>query len=196
MSTHTDRARPEAIEPDSKDWTWVLQRQCPQCGFNSAAFPREQLGERIRANARSWVGALDLPDLRLRPAPKVWSPLEYACHVRDVNALFAQRLALMLSQNAPTFANWDQDATAVAQRYDLADPQAVARELADAADKVAGIYDSVVDRQWQRQGLRSNGSAFTVESLGRYHLHDIVHHLHDIRYDRPSPPAGGLGDPR
>ena len=29
--------------------------------------------------------------------------------------------------------------------------------------------------------VRSNGSEFTVESLGRYHLHDVVHHLHDVR---------------
>jgi hypothetical protein len=28
--------------------------------------------------------------------------------------------------------------------------------------------------------VRSNGSEFTVESLGRYHLHDVVHHLHDV----------------
>jgi hypothetical protein len=33
---------------------------------------------------------------------------------------------------------------------------------------------------WDRPGVRSNGSEFTVESLGRYHLHDVVHHLHDV----------------
>jgi hypothetical protein len=27
---------------------------------------------------------------------------------------------------------------------------------------------------------RSNGDEFTVETLGRYHLHDVVHHLHDV----------------
>ena len=30
-------------------------------------------------------------------------------------------------------------------------------------------------------GRRSDGSAFTVESLGRYWLHDVEHHLHDVR---------------
>ena len=34
---------------------------------------------------------------------------------------------------------------------------------------------------WQRRGLRSDGSEFTVETLGRYHLHDVVHHLYDVR---------------
>jgi len=26
---------PEQIEPDTKDWTWVLQRPCPECGTTS-----------------------------------------------------------------------------------------------------------------------------------------------------------------
>jgi hypothetical protein len=34
---------------------------------------------------------------------------------------------------------------------------------------------------WGRRGTRSNGDVFTVESLGRYHLHDVVHHLWDVR---------------
>jgi hypothetical protein len=28
--------------------------------------------------------------------------------------------------------------------------------------------------------LRSNGSEFTVETISIYHLHDIVHHAHDV----------------
>jgi hypothetical protein len=38
----------------------------------------------------------------------------------------------------------------------------------------------VVGAAWDRPGLRSNGSRFTVASLGRYHLHDVVHHLRDV----------------
>ncbi len=38
-------------------------------------------------------------DLRARPAPSVWSPLGYGCHVRDVFALFSERLRLMLTED-------------------------------------------------------------------------------------------------
>ncbi|MFE3823457.1 hypothetical protein ACFXO8_35465, partial [Nocardia tengchongensis] len=31
-----------------------------------------------------------------------------------------------------------------------------------------------------RGGLRSNGSAFTIDSMARYFLHDLVHHVHDV----------------
>jgi hypothetical protein len=38
----------------------------------------------------------------------------------------------------------------------------------------------VGDGQWDRRGLRSNGSQFTVLTLGQYFLHDLAHHLVDV----------------
>jgi hypothetical protein len=168
------------IEPDTKDWTWVLERRCPECGFDGRALDIADLAPTIATNADGWVEALARPDVARRPAPTVWSPLEYACHVRDVHVLFDQRVHLMLDEDDPVFANWDQDVTAVEQRYDLQDPTVVATELGKAADRVAATYRSVSGAQWDRSGRRSNGSVFTVESLGRYHLHDVVHHLWDV----------------
>ena len=26
-----------SITPDTKDWTWVLERPCPECGFEALA---------------------------------------------------------------------------------------------------------------------------------------------------------------
>ena len=54
-------------------------------------------------------------------------------------------------------------------------------ELMAAATKLVDLYATVLHDQWQRPGLRSDGSAFTVDSFGRYVLHDIVHHLVDVR---------------
>lgn len=168
------------IEPDTKDWTWVLTRPCPECGFDPAGVAVEDLAGLITANARGWVPALDGPDAAVRPAANVWSPLEYACHVRDVHRIFGERLTLMLEQDDPQFANWDQDVTAVESRYDEQDPATVSRELVEAAGQVAAIYAAVEGDQWERPGRRSNGSVFTVATLGVYHLHDVEHHLHDI----------------
>ena len=57
------------------------------------------------------------PAVSARPQPDVWSPLEYGAHVRDVYRLFDARLAQLLSEDTPTFASWDQDETAIAERY-------------------------------------------------------------------------------
>jgi hypothetical protein len=169
-----------SIEPDTKDWTWVLSRPCADCGFDPAEVGVGDIARRLRDNTRRWEGALDGADAGVRPAPQIWSPLEYACHVRDVHRLFAERLTLMLELDDPQFANWDQDVTAVEERYAEQDPATVAAELAEAGEAVAAVYDRVEGEQWQRPGRRSNGSVFTVETLGRYHLHDVDHHLHDI----------------
>jgi len=169
-----------SIEPDTKDWTWVLDRPCPECGFDPGGVAAEDLAELFHQNIRGWYGALDRADATVRPAPDVWSRLEYACHVRDVHRIFGKRLTSMLEQDNPVFENWDQDATAVEDRYDEQDPATVSVELVEAAADVAAIYAGVRPDQWQRPGRRSNGSEFTVETLGRYHLHDVVHHLHDI----------------
>jgi DinB superfamily len=169
------------ITPDTKDWTWVLERPCPECGFDPATVGRDELGPGIRDSAAGWPVRLGEGDATRRPRPDVWSPTEYACHVRDVHVLFAERLGQMLADDGARFANWDQDATAVAERYDLQDPAEVGPALVEAAERVAAVYESVPDDAWGRRGVRSNGDVFTVETLGRYHLHDVVHHLWDVR---------------
>lgn len=173
-------------EPDTKDWTWVLEKPCAECGFVATDVGRSTIGASIRANADFWAGALADPRAGERPAPDVWSPTEYACHVRDVHRVFVGRLEQMLTEDGPVFANWDQDESAVTGRYDLQDPADVVPDLKAAAAATADVYDAVAAGDWARPGRRSNGSVFTVDTLGRYHLHDVVHHRWDVRWlDQP-----------
>ncbi len=168
------------IEPDSKDWTWVLQEACPDCGFEAPQVAPTDLAQLTRDNVPKWVDALDHPDAAVRPAENVWSNLEYGCHVRDVHRIFAGRVHQMLTEDDPVFANWDQDATAIDERYSEQIPSVVRGELAEAAEAVAQAYDAVSGSQWDRRGRRSNGSVFSVATLGQYHLHDVIHHTHDV----------------
>ena len=43
-----------AITPDTKDWTWVLQRPCPECGFDTQGFPVAAVPGMIMANVAAW----------------------------------------------------------------------------------------------------------------------------------------------
>jgi hypothetical protein len=101
------------ITPDDKSWTWVLERQCPECGFVAASIERNVVGTLIRENAAAWPKVLGRDDADVRPDDSTWSPLKYGCHVRDVFRILLVRIDLMLTADDPTFANWDQDATAV-----------------------------------------------------------------------------------
>jgi hypothetical protein len=169
------------IEPDTKNWTWVLERRCDECGFDARAFPREHVGALVREQVPHWQSVLRRPGVSTRSRPDRWSPLEYACHVRDVFRVYDGRLARMLAEDGPAYANWDQDATAAAERYGEQDPETVAGELAAIASVLADRFDSVTtDAQWRRSGYRSDGAAFTVETFARYFVHDLVHHVWDV----------------
>ena len=207
-----------SIEPDTKDWTWVIDKACPDCGWDPESVDREQFADELHENTRAWYPMLADADYAVRPAPHVWSRLEYACHVRDVHRIFAERVQRMLDEDDPTFDNWDQDATAVEEEYGEQDAASVGVELVERAAEAAAIYSQVEGDQWARKGRRSavagaeedgadhgaedgaeeddagdgagddKGSEFTVETIGRYHLHDVIHHLWDISIT-PAPPA-------
>jgi hypothetical protein len=169
------------IVPDVKSWTWVLERPCPDCGFDVAAIDVERLGDHIRANAAEWPELLAHPHADLRPTGDQWSALEYACHVRDVLRIYEQRLRSMLDTEEPHFDNWDQDATAIDDRYELQDPATVGSELVEAAAVHAATWDTVGRDKWDRTGVRSDGARFTIWSFGAYFMHDPIHHLDDVR---------------
>jgi hypothetical protein len=135
----------------------------------------------VRDNARVWqrllaeriVGPGRRSDAR-------WSSLEYACHVRDVYRIFGTRIGLMLRDDDPLFDNWDQDATAIEDRYDEQDPDLVIADLVDAAEAMAVLLDHVSDGQWQRPGRRGDGASFSVGTIARYMVHDPIHHVWDV----------------
>ena len=179
-----------AIAPDDKDWTWVLERPCPECGLDASTLRADAVAQLVRDNAGAWTRLLvaaPADQLRRRPRDDRWSAVEYACHVRDVCALYRYRLGLMLDEDDPLFANWDQDATALEEDYGAQDPAVVATQLGDEAARLAGAFDAVRGEQWQRPARRSDGASFTVDTFSRYMVHDPIHHLYDVTGERASP---------
>ena len=174
---------PGPSTPDDADWTWVLTRPCPDCGFDAAATRPADVPAILRDAATRYAVRLAEPDARTRPSAGVWSPLEYSCHARAVCDVMRARLEQILDGNGEvvTFANWDQDATAVERQYWRSDPEVVQREVTEAFDAAATAYARPSGTQWEWPALRSNGSEFTARTLSLYLLHDIRHHLWDVK---------------
>lgn len=168
------------IIPDDKNWTWVLERACPECGVDVEQIELAQAAQMVRGITDRWVAVLAGPDVSARTRPDRWSALEYGCHVRDVFKVFDGRLNRMLAEDGPRFENWDQDATAVDERYSEQGPSQVAAETAEAGERLARSYERVGDGDWARTGFRSDGAAFTIDTFTRYFLHDPLHHLWDV----------------
>ncbi len=172
--------------PDTKDWSTVLSGPCEQCGLEVSNLEREALAASIRANAASWRSTLKRGEMiHQRPPvsagqPPRWSALEYACHVRDVYEVFNDRLTKMVKGKAPTFANWDQNHAAIEGGYADQDPEKLSYALAVNAGKVADLLDRVRDAKWNNTGTRADGVEFTIDSMARYLLHDVSHHIWDV----------------
>jgi hypothetical protein len=105
VGMHKLMGAPAPYAPDATLFSFVgypaMAEHCPQCGF-SYAIDRAEIIPWLRSDARAFVerlGAFDDDTARRRPQPDVWSPLEYACHVRDV--LLIQRERVVLAQIAP-----------------------------------------------------------------------------------------------
>ncbi|GAB4099524.1 DinB family protein [Sinomonas halotolerans] len=169
-----------AITPDTKDWTWVLDEKCPECGFDADSLTPQDVAERIDAALPRWDAVMSRPGVAERPDGSTWSPLEYGFHVRDVFELFRHRLGLILAEDGAQFPDWNQDATALEKDYGHADPETVRAELAEQGALARDAFAAVPSEAFGRRGLRSNGSAFTVVTLARYFLHDVEHHLADV----------------
>ena len=173
------------ITPDTKDWTWVLERPCDECGFDASTVAVAAVAGLVRRNAVVWREVLAGDDVAVRPSDDRWSALEYACHVRDVFRLYDERLRLMLADDDPTFTNWDQDVTAVDDRYNEQDPSRVASEIDEAAAVFAASLDALGGDDLHRGGTRSDGATFTVDTFTRYMIHDPIHHLYDVGMQMP-----------
>ena len=173
---------PEPTVPDTKDWTWVLERPCPACGFDPATLVPDSIPRIVVEAAARFALALERPDAGIRSSPRVWSIVEYGQHVADVLEVMTGRLRLILDSGGAgaSFDDWDQDAAAVEHEYWKANTHVTAILIKERAAAAAQAWGEPSGEQWGWPGLRSNGSTFTAASLGAYLVHDLMHHLHDV----------------
>jgi hypothetical protein len=170
---------PAPVPGDDRDWTFVIADGCDECGFRP--FEPSETAQRISDGTERWRAILDRPDVAGRPSEQVWSPLEYACHVRDMVRLLGERVKSMRDQEDPEFADWDGDAKAVELAYWAADPGTTWEDFERTTRRTVAVLDSVPSEDWDRTGHRSDGVEFTIASLGQYIGHEMEHHLHDVR---------------
>jgi hypothetical protein len=125
------------------------------------------------------------PRLRQRPAAAVWSPLEYATHMRDVLLLFTGRILAILSTTEAELEVVSHDDLVATGHYNRLDPQLVAGQVNDAAHRLAAILEDLAPSDFGRHGLR-NGERRTILEIAQRAAHESQHHLFDM--------ARGLGD--
>jgi hypothetical protein len=163
------------------DWVRIQGEACPQCAHNPASLPVSALGEAGTAEAAAWQSyllAADSGALRQSPAPGVWSPLQYAAHVRDMFRVFGDRVLLAIEFDNPTvqgyFPTEDE-----CRAYNTLDAAEIAAEVDAQADRLARVSADRDGDDWVRTVMRDGVDRFTVAGLGCFAVHEAHHHLRD-----------------
>ena len=192
VGMHRFRGLPQPFRPHLRLFTFVgydaLEDACPDCGFSYAVGRADALAW-LRSDTRSFVDVFaqyDDATARTRPEPDVWSPLEYACHVRDVLLVQHERVVLALETDEPTFVPMRRDERADELKYNEQDPAVVADEINTASAAFIALYEEMNDEQWNRRGVYNypTPQLRTMEWIAIHTVHELLHHRGDITLTR------------
>ena len=161
---------------------------CDGCGFVYDEADAPGAAEAIRAGAAAFAERLrmtDSGDAHRRPAPDVWSMVEYGCHVRDV--LSVQRERVLLARFAPEDAPPEppamlRDERVDAEGYNDLAAEDVARQLVDAATLFANVLDRLAPTDWDKTIVYRFPYAWerSLRWVAVHTVHEVRHHLHDV----------------
>jgi hypothetical protein len=157
---------------------------CDECGFRYSATAAD-IPSALTALAARYGTVLTttpLASLAARPAPETWSPLEYACHFRDILFMQRERLYQGLIEQKPNFIPMYREQRVTVGRYNDQSPAEVADAIGVGALLLGRLAESMDDAQWQRACIY-NYPAPAERSLlwmMQHTTHEGEHHLVDI----------------
>ena len=158
--------------------TGVPGETCEACGFDAADYTQQDLLGTLRALAPIWrtmTEGIDADVLAARPAPEVWSAVEYAAHSRDVTGAMGYLLHLALTEDHPSLGP---------------PPDDVDHDVPDELDKaIAGLEENAArlvrkaskagDEEWARE-VDIGDDTVDGTWLVAHAVHDATHHLRDV----------------
>ncbi|MET0902802.1 MAG: DinB family protein, partial [Acidimicrobiales bacterium] len=152
---------------------------CEACRFDGAQYDRSDALGTVRALAPMWEQTIEgiEPDvLGQRPAPGVWSAMEYLSHSADVVANMGRLLHAALTID-------DLELPEVPDPTDPA-PEPLADGLARFTANTKRLHDKAAtlaagDRAWRRT-VRVDGEVVDTAWILRHAIHDATHHLSDV----------------
>jgi hypothetical protein len=158
--------------------------RCEACGFDGSSFGDAALLSEIRSLGARWRALIATagPALRVRPAPGVWSAIEYAAHSRDVTALHCFGVEQALTEDEPAYPAIDGEnlVQSASTGYRGAEPSVVVDAIDELACRLARLAAGAPAAAWRR-GLTIGDHRMTVRRLLEHALHDSTHHLDDVQ---------------
>ena len=121
--------------------------------------PNEWLLEGLAQSAQTLAHILSdvtqAQALAIRDGDDGWSVLEIMCHLRDYQAIFAERIRRILDEEQPTFTPYDENARlalVIENDYANQELRAVLEDFLLTRRKIIERLAPLADEQWRREG--------------------------------------------
>ena len=118
--------------------------------------------------------------VRRSPRPGKWSAIEIACHLRDIDRIYAERVTKVAFSDRPSFWMMDNARVAEKLRYRDADPTAVLKEHRRRREDLLTLLRALPQSGWQRTGLHPKRGELTLENLASVIAEHDENHLKQI----------------
>jgi hypothetical protein len=158
------------------------ERACEECGFDWGTARDTTISSIASAGAR-FTDALepfDDNEVRTRPAPDVWSALEYTAHTRDALDFYDERVRRVVTEEHPHLTAVGFARLAEERGYNAEVVMFSLDGLTATADRLAARLRALPANGWERAGIGSDGDVRTVLTLARRGAHEVEHHLMDV----------------
>jgi uncharacterized damage-inducible protein DinB len=121
--------------------------------------------ETVPARLAKSIRAFSSEALRRQPQPGKWSAIEIACHLRDIDRLYAERVTKAAFSERPSFWMMDNARVSEKLKYREADPAAVLKEHKRRREDLVSLLRALPQAAWQRTGLHPKRGELTIEQL-------------------------------
>jgi hypothetical protein len=164
-------------------------RRCEECGFDWDAGPDVVIASIASAGARFTDALAPFDDrrVRARPAPDVWSPLEYTAHTREVLVFYDERVRRVATEDGPQLTAYGFAHAADRDAYNAEIVVFSLEGLTAAADRFAARLRELPADAWSRVGTGSEGDERALLRLARSGGHEVEHHLLDVLRQQQQP---------
>ena len=146
------------------------------------------VGDRDPAELQAGFGALLSreieaagPNLRKRPEPAEWSPLECVGHVVDAEIVYASRYRLILTHDRPTLVGYDQDSWVDGLRHNDADPEELLSIFRPLRKSNLQLWARTTHEDRERVGMHTERGPESLDLSFRIVAGHDVFHLEQMR---------------
>lgn len=156
---------------------------CQRCGFDSRWWRREDASAVFKSLGVWWrlaTADLTVDDLNRRPAPGVWSALEYGLHSAMVLPILRYGIEVILAHDLaevhdPCPEVDTEDATSPL----TLEPDSIVDDLEREGTILAQLVDTCHDG-WEHVGRMDDQTWWQAEATLLHAVHDTTHHFLDV----------------